>query len=100
MSTGKGDGYDIASTIIDSMADIGFAIGRRGGDFGAIAAEVRRGEASSFEAELMLAFKGAYREDLPGYEETQTFDDLVRIALGHNGIEMENGDAADYGAFR
>jgi hypothetical protein len=83
------------------MADLGFAVGRRGGDFGAITSEVRRGEASSFEAVMMLAFKGAtYREDLPGYEETQSFDDLVRIALDHNGVQMENGDAADHGAFR
>jgi hypothetical protein len=102
MSTGKGDGYDITSTIIDCMSDLGFAIGSRGDNFGAIAAEVRRGEASSIEAELMLALKEAYREDLPGYEETHAFDDLVRIALDHNGFEMENRDAADYGehAFR
>ena len=98
MSTGKGDEYDIRSTIIDSLADLCFAIARRGDDLAAIAADVLSGQPSSDEAELMLAFKDAYREDKRGYDTTMSFDDLLRIALDHNGIEIENGDAADYDA--
>lgn len=98
MSTGKGDEYDIASTIIDSLADVAFASARRGEDISAIGKEVRSGQPASEVAELMLAFKDAYREDKRGYEATMSFDDLLRIAFDHNGVEIENGDAPDYDA--
>lgn len=98
ISTGKGDEYDVMSTVIDSIADMGFAIVRRGGDFAAIVDEARNGHATSVEAEIILHLKDAYREDKRGYESTMSFDDLLRIALGHNGIEMRNGDEFEYGA--
>lgn len=98
LATGKGDEYDITSNIIDIVADLGFALGRRGVEFGPVVEDVRRGEASSPAAEMILSLRGAYREDQRGYEPDQSFDDLVRIGAGHCGFELEDGDAADYGS--
>lgn len=95
-SAGKGDEYDIGTTIIDCIADLAFAIGRRGGDFAAIAQHVKSGLSDSIEAEIILTLKQAYRPECRGYSTSLSFEDLLRIAADHNGIEIEDGDAADY----
>lgn len=98
LATGKGDEYDVTSNIIDIVADLGFALGRRGVDFESVVEEVRRGEASSPAAEMILSLRSAYREDQRGYEAGHSFNDLLRIGAGHCGFELADGDAADYGA--
>ena len=97
IDTGKGDRHDIFATLVDCVADLGFAICRRGDDFAVILSEVARDDASCFESEMILALRQAYRSELPGYRDSHDFSDILRIAGDHNGIEMMNGDRADYG---
>jgi hypothetical protein len=97
MATGKGDAFDVPSTIVDAISDLGFVIGRQGGDFGSIARDARNGDVTGVEVALILSLSAALDESVPGYNEGQTFDDLIRMASDHVAFEADNGDAADYG---
>lgn len=98
LETGKGDEYDIASNIIDAAADLLYAAGQDGRDTTAIVAAARRGEAADDVSEIILALRGAYNENARGYTEDLSFDDLVRIAGDHNGVELPNLDVEEYQA--
>jgi len=100
METGKGDEYDAMSTIIDAIADLGYAwsvSSDKSVDFAEVARQVKAGDPSSFESELIMAFKSAYHPAVKGYSVDHDFNDLVQIASDHIGVETSNDDDSDYG---
>lgn len=90
IAAGRGDEYDIASTIIDCIADIGYRTGKEGGDVAQVLRDGLSGAAaSSLTSKVITALRSAYVPGKAGYDAETDFANLVRIAGNHVEAEIE-----------
>ena len=94
--TGKGEEVDVMSTIVDAISDLGFTWVRNGLNFKEAVDDAKSGEPTTMRGELLLALRPAYGPGAAGYRDTHNFDDILRMASEHVGIESVDGDADDY----
>jgi hypothetical protein len=95
-ATGKGDEFDIPSTIVDAMCDLAFSWGSSDIDVSVIFSEARSGIARSPHAKMLLEFATCLQPEAKGFMKDQTFSDLLRMACDHSEVEITNGDQPDY----